>query len=233
MRLLLVAYEFPPSPSPQSLRWAYLVRELDALGHEIHVLAPDFGGDLPGLPMLPAGITVHRCFAGPFRGLLAIGRRRRFRRQAAETREVAEKPRAMPTALRPPRNWKQRVSEAMQWALGCAIYPDVRGEWKPWARPALRRLLERLQPDHVVVDGDLKKAVAYYDHSLGEDADEGVNEALEELRPRLQGAIAKQTSIKATPIVSFEPDKVVRSAARIEDVLRASSRWAATTPDGA
>ena len=63
-------------------------------------------------------------------------------------------------------------------------------------------------------------AVAYYDHSLGEDADEGVNEALEELRPRLQGAIAKQTSIKATPIVSFEPDKVVRSAARIEDVLR-------------
>ena len=68
MRLLLIAYEFPPSPSPQSLRWAYFARELDALGHEVHVLAPDFGGETPGLPVLPRGVVVHRCFAGPFRG---------------------------------------------------------------------------------------------------------------------------------------------------------------------
>ena len=37
MRFLLIAYEFPPSPSPQSLRWAYLVRELIALGHQVKV----------------------------------------------------------------------------------------------------------------------------------------------------------------------------------------------------
>ena len=80
--------------------------------------------------------------------------------------------------------------------------------------------LELVSLTSVDVATDLATAVAYYDHSLGEDADEGVNEALEELRPRLQGAIARQTSIKATPILSFEPDKVVRSAARIEDVLR-------------
>src|SRR5690606_37156346 len=35
MRVLLIAYEFPPSPSPQSLRWAYLSRELVALGHYV------------------------------------------------------------------------------------------------------------------------------------------------------------------------------------------------------
>ena len=35
MRILLIAYEFPPSPSPQSLRWTYLVRELDRLTREL------------------------------------------------------------------------------------------------------------------------------------------------------------------------------------------------------
>ena len=43
LRILLIAYEFPPSPSPQSLRWAYLANRLVAAGHDVHVLAPDIG----------------------------------------------------------------------------------------------------------------------------------------------------------------------------------------------
>ena len=150
MRLLLVAYEFPPSPSPQSLRWTYLARELAALGHDVHVLAPDLGGSTPGLPALPPGVTVHRCFAGPFRGLMAVRRKRRERLAQAAAAAPSGDATAPAAALRPPRNWKQRVSEAVQRTLEFVLYPDLRGEWTPWARPALRRLLDALRPDVVV-----------------------------------------------------------------------------------
>jgi glycosyltransferase involved in cell wall biosynthesis len=150
MRLLLIAYEFPPSPSPQSLRWTYLTRELAARGHEIHVLAPDLGGDSPGLPELPPGVTIHRCFAGPFRGLMAMRRKRRQRLAAvAAQTDVALQPAGL-TMLRPPRNWKQRVSETMQAALEYVLFPDLRGEWKPWATRALDRVLDTVRPDIVI-----------------------------------------------------------------------------------
>lgn len=56
MRFLLIAYEFPPSPSPQSLRWAYLARELVARGHRVKVLTIHLGGETPGLPELPPAL---------------------------------------------------------------------------------------------------------------------------------------------------------------------------------
>lgn len=72
----------------------------------------------------------------------------------------------------------------------------------------------------VVVDGDLGRAVAYYDHSRGPEAEEEIQEAFAELRPRLQAAVGRQARIKRTPELRFEPDDVIASAARIEDVLR-------------
>ena len=149
MRLLLIAYEFPPSPSPQSLRWVYLIRELAALGHEIHVLAPDLGGEAPGLPQLPASVIVHRCFAGPFRGLMAVRRKRRQRLAANRAGDTSPGQAGL-TVLRPPRNWKQRVSETVQAGLEYALFPDLRGEWKPWATRALDRVLQAVRPDAVI-----------------------------------------------------------------------------------
>lgn len=73
---------------------------------------------------------------------------------------------------------------------------------------------------HVACDTDLGHAVVHYDVLDGADADDLVIEAFEELRPRLQSAINRETRLKATPKLSFEPDPVVRSAARIDDVLR-------------
>lgn len=153
MRLLLIAYEFPPSPSPQALRWTYLARELVALGHDVHVLAPDLGGTTPGLPALPAGVTVHRTFAGPFRGLMALRRKQRARQAMRAADDTDSEPQAMPdapAALRPPRNWKQRVSETVQSALEFVLFPDLRGEWKPWAMRTLGPLLDTLRPDVVI-----------------------------------------------------------------------------------
>lgn len=147
MKLLLIAYEFPPSASPQSLRWAYLSRELHKLGHEIQVLTIHLGGDTPGLPELSEGIVVHRTFAGPVRGLLAAMRDRRAARAEAPTGQTGKQ---QALKLRPPRSWKQSLSETLQAMAARFVFPDVRGEWKPWARQRLMRLLDGYQPDVVI-----------------------------------------------------------------------------------
>ncbi|MEQ1787764.1 MAG: 30S ribosome-binding factor RbfA [Acidimicrobiales bacterium] len=72
----------------------------------------------------------------------------------------------------------------------------------------------------VDVDGDLHRAVVYFDTLGGEDDDADVLEALGEQRYRLQGAIGRQTRVKRTPELVFRPDDVGRGAARLEEVLR-------------
>jgi ribosome-binding factor A len=80
--------------------------------------------------------------------------------------------------------------------------------------------LELVTLTAVSVDADLKHAVVYYDHSMGEEADGAVATALAELRPRLQAAVGRQATIRRTPELRFEADVVIRSAERIEQVLR-------------
>ena len=70
------------------------------------------------------------------------------------------------------------------------------------------------------VDGDLGRAVVYFDHGRDEDDTAEIEAAFAELRPRLQRAVGSQTSFKRTPELRFEPDGVLRDARRIEDVLR-------------
>ena len=72
----------------------------------------------------------------------------------------------------------------------------------------------------VVVDGDLKRAAVYYDHSRGPEAVDEIQATFEELRPRLQGAIARQARMRRTPELRFQQDAVLRNAERIEQVLR-------------
>jgi ribosome-binding factor A len=73
---------------------------------------------------------------------------------------------------------------------------------------------------NVRCDADLANAVVHYDVLAGADADDDVIEAFAELRPRLQTIINRETRMKGTPKLTFAPDPVVRSAARIDDVLR-------------
>lgn len=81
--------------------------------------------------------------------------------------------------------------------------------------------LELVTVTAVVCEPDLRRAGVYFDSlEEEEDGDEAVLEALAEARPRLQAAIARQARLKRTPELSFSPDPVVRSAGRIEDVLR-------------
>ncbi|MBX3284994.1 MAG: 30S ribosome-binding factor RbfA [Acidimicrobiales bacterium] len=83
--------------------------------------------------------------------------------------------------------------------------------------------LELVTLTAVVVDSDLGRAAVYYDHSRGDDADEEIAEAFAALRTRLQSAVGRQTQLKRTPELRFEPDGVLRDALRIEEVLRGLS----------
>lgn len=70
------------------------------------------------------------------------------------------------------------------------------------------------------VDSEMNRAIVYFDSLFGEEGDQGVIDALSEFRPRLQASINRQMHARKTPILSFRPDEVIRSAARIEELLR-------------
>lgn len=80
--------------------------------------------------------------------------------------------------------------------------------------------LELVAITSVDVDAELNRAIVYYDSLRGEDADDEVLEALGEHRVRLQGVIARQVRARKTPILEFRPDDVLRSAERIDRILR-------------
>lgn len=147
MRILLIAYEFPPSASPQSLRWAYLARELALLGNEVHVLTIDLGGSAPGLPEFPPNVIIHRTHPGLFRGLVAWHRKRRQRQVRLNTKGQRAAP--MPEG-KVRASWKQSVSDLLQRTAEYIWFPDLRGEWLIPAQRALRALLSSLEPDVVV-----------------------------------------------------------------------------------
>jgi ribosome-binding factor A len=74
------------------------------------------------------------------------------------------------------------------------------------------------------VDNELNRAHVFYDSLAGEDGDEEIIAALGEHRTRLQSSIAKQIRAKKTPILDFQPDDALRSAERIDDILREDRR---------
>ncbi len=73
-------------------------------------------------------------------------------------------------------------------------------------------------------DQELNRAIVYFDSLDGPDADGTIVDVLGEHRARLQSAIARQIRTKKTPILTFQPDEVIRSAERIDDILRADRR---------
>lgn len=167
MRLLIVAWDFPPVPSPQAIRWTYLARELALAGHEVHVLAPDLGTGGPGgLPELPTSVVVHRVFPGPLAGFLASRLRRHppapvddtIADQAVATKaELNWKGRIRRGVEKYIRrhfvhglNWKGHLMEIAKAIEAWVLFPDARTEWLPWARKRLDALLNEVRPDAVI-----------------------------------------------------------------------------------
>ena len=80
--------------------------------------------------------------------------------------------------------------------------------------------LERVTITGIDVDDELNRAIVMFDAFDGESADSGVVEALTSHRVRLQSAIGRQIRARKTPILDFRPDEVLRSAERIDQILR-------------
>lgn len=147
MRILLIAYDFPPLSSPQAIRWHYLARELVKLGAQVHVLAPDLAmPDGTGLKV-PEGVHVHRCDAGGLAGWLS--RRRRVRageepasRSSADHAATNSRPISL--------NWKGHLHHRLEKLIGLFCFPDSRGSWGSSASGALVALIETLHPDVVI-----------------------------------------------------------------------------------
>ena len=82
--------------------------------------------------------------------------------------------------------------------------------------------LELVTVTQIEVDNELNRAIVFYDSLAGPDGDGAIIDALGEHRVRLQSSIARQIRAKKTPILVFRPDDVIRSAERIEELLRQS-----------
>ncbi|MBW3574421.1 MAG: ribosome-binding factor A [Actinobacteria bacterium] len=78
--------------------------------------------------------------------------------------------------------------------------------------------LELVTITHIGVDPDLRRAVVEFSR-LGQGEDEAAV-ALAEHRVRLQAAIGRQARLRRTPELSFRLDEAIRTAARIEQLLR-------------
>lgn len=171
MRILLIAYEFPPSPSPQSLRWAYLSRGLVRAGHEVHVLTTEPAWAVTGLPELPEQMRIHRVSGGPIASTLAMLNKRheakmRARGKIGSMPDVQASSEVETTvsrndggmvvnpsvvALRESRlNWKGRLAERLKQLATSLLFPDTRGEWYFPVRKVIDRLVGEIRPDIVV-----------------------------------------------------------------------------------
>lgn len=80
--------------------------------------------------------------------------------------------------------------------------------------------LEQVAVTSIDVDPELNRAIVYYDAFFGEAVDAETLEAFAGHRIRLQAAIGRQIRARKTPILEFRPDDVLRSAERIDRVLR-------------
>lgn len=81
--------------------------------------------------------------------------------------------------------------------------------------------LEFVTVTGIEVDNELNRAHVFFDSLAGVEGDGEIAAALDDHRVRLQASIAKQIRAKKTPILDFQPDLAIRSADRIDDILRA------------
>jgi len=79
--------------------------------------------------------------------------------------------------------------------------------------------LELVSVTSVQVDRELSKATVWFTTLDADDSPE-VAEAFEEYRGKLRKAVADQARLRRTPALFFEADTVLRSAERIETILR-------------
>lgn len=91
--------------------------------------------------------------------------------------------------------------------------------------------LELVTVTGVDTNPDLRNARVFFSALDTKATGEEVLVALEELRVRLQGAVAKSVRLKRTPLLIFVPDPAIEAGLLIEDKLRALPPPSPELPD--
>lgn len=140
MKILVLAYEWPPVVAAQALRWYYLANGLANRGFSVHVLCPDITSLPPYLVPNHKNIIEHRVWPGPFIGSIqkVLGVSCGSNSSASTNEKYT-----VPTYL-------IGMYKAIRYLLDRLIYPDVRTEWYPFARYRLKRLLRQHSFDAVI-----------------------------------------------------------------------------------
>lgn len=133
-KLLIIAYNFPPLISPQSLRWFYIVRELSARGYDINVLTirmPKGFKEL--LDNIPEDVKVHRTFPGFFYYLTFKCSRESIRKNEREDIISVNK-----------LFWRSLSFAHFKIynTLNSILLPDIYSEWLPFAIKAGLKLIK-------------------------------------------------------------------------------------------
>lgn len=140
MRILIIAYEFPPIIAAQALRWFYLAQELARLGVDVHVLCPSFPALGASCPLqFESGVILHRVWPGPYVGLSNRLARAAHGDVSASASEIGN--------AHPFLRQSYRLTRKL---LDQLLFPDLRTEWYPFARRRLRRLLVDARFDVII-----------------------------------------------------------------------------------
>lgn len=140
MKVLVLAYEFPPIESAQALRWMYLCRVLAERGHNIVVLTANLL-DPPATERDDSQLRVVRVFPGPFTGTAAA--------LAAATR-AGKSPTARLDIVYRRSGVTERAYRLLRTTANQLLVPDVRTEWLPWGLAAAKRLVDNDRPDIII-----------------------------------------------------------------------------------
>ena len=137
LRILVIAYEYPPVESAHGLRWGYLSRELCSQGHDVCVVTAAVLGPSHTSSGFEQAAVV-RIFPGPFVGVTGnVSRRLRRSEQSAGGHDVGQPPGIIERSYRLLRKLLNQV-------------PDIRTEWLPWGLAAAKRAIDENRPDVII-----------------------------------------------------------------------------------
>lgn len=142
MRILLIAHDYPPSESPQALRWRYLVRELVGGGHDVTVLSAALPGASPFRGRGEHGEVIHAVAPVGFYPWLL----RTVRNLRARANVTVDGPAEGGASL----NWRGRLHAAGNRAIALFRFPDGGAGWIGPAARVLRDMLAGARPDLVI-----------------------------------------------------------------------------------
>lgn len=145
-RILLIAYDFAPIESAQSIRWRNLTEQLVRHGFKISVIT----ARLPGSGELasPIGnVECHKVYSGPFSHLASWILRAT---QRLEKKSPTAGRDDYPSTFKSAPATAKKVVTGVKRFLDIVLVPDARIEWAPFAVRKAKHLLSKHEFDFVI-----------------------------------------------------------------------------------